>query len=230
MHRFSLRFLMLLAALGCSESPAAPRTGASGAGQLAMLNALGAGDQASLKVDGDAVALPPPGQSGTAELSAGAHQLQVVAGDGQAVASLTFTLTAGGHRTAVLSGPAGRNVLLVTTLDTAAVPVLDAAKLRLVHTVASAPAMDAYVFAVGQGADSAARFVSNFHFGTGADPAFPGYAIRPPGAYLVWLKAAGTGNVLLQAGPLTLNAGDVYSFVLAQNQAGELELRSVKEH
>ena len=48
---------MLLAALGCSESPAAPRTGASGAGQLAMLNALGAGDQASLKVDGDAVAL-----------------------------------------------------------------------------------------------------------------------------------------------------------------------------
>ena len=64
----------------------------------------------------------------------------------------------------------------------------------------------------------------------GADPAFPGYAIRPPGEYLVWLKAAGTDNILLQAGPLTLNAGDVYSFVLAQNQAGDLELRAVKEH
>lgn len=230
MHRLPLLSLALFVMLGCSENPAAPHPGASGAGQLALLNALGAGDPASLKVDGDAMTLPPPGQSGTAELSAGAHQLQVVASGGQVLANITFTLTDGGHRTAVLSGAAGHHVLLVTTPDTAAVPVLDAAKMRVVHTVATAPAMDVYLFTVGHAADSAARFVSNFHFGTGADPQFPGYAIRPPGQYLVWLKAAGTDIVLLQAGPLTLNAGDVYSFVLAQNAAGDLELRAVKEH
>jgi hypothetical protein len=194
-----------------------------------MLNALVAGDPATVKVDGNPMTLPPAGQSGTAQLAAGAHQLQVLAGGGQVLTSAMITLTDGGHRTAVLSGAAGHNVLLVTTLDTASVPVLDAAKMRLVHTVAGAPAMDAYLFAVGQTDDSAARFVSPFVFGSGTDPQFPGYAVRPPGQYLVWLKAAGTETVLLQAGPFTVNAGDVYSFVLAQNAAGELELRAVKE-
>jgi hypothetical protein len=213
-HRLSLLSFVLLGGLACSGNPAAPHD-PTGSGQLAMLNALVAGDPATVKVDGNPMTLPPAGQSGTAQLAAGAHQLQVIAG--------------GGHRTAVLSGAAGHNVLLVTTLDTASVPVLDAAKMRLVHTVAGAPAMDAYLFAVGQADDSAARFVTPFVFGSGTDPQFPGYAVRPPGQYLVWLKAAGTDTVLLQAGPFTVNAGDVYSFVLAQNVAGELELRAVKE-
>ena len=229
MHRLSLLSFVLLGGLACSGNPAAPHD-PTGTGQLAMLNALVAGDPATLNVDGTPMTLPPAGQSGTAALTAGAHQLQVLSGGGQVLASATITLTDGGHRTAVLSGAVGHNVLLVTTLDTASVPVLDAAKMRLVHTVAGAPPMDAYLFAVGQPDDSAARFVTPFTFGTGTDPQFPGYAVRPPGQYLVWLKAAGTNTVLLQAGPFTVNAGDVYSFVLAQNAAGDLELRTVKEH
>lgn len=228
MHRLSLLSFVLLGGLACSGNPAAPHD-PTGSGQLAMLNALVAGDPATVKVDGNPMTLPPAGQSGTAQLAAGAHQLQVIAGAGQVLTTAMITLTDGGHRTAVLSGAAGHNVLLVTTLDTASVPVLDAAKMRLVHTVAGAPAMDAYLFAVGQADDSAARFVTPFVFGSGTDPQFPGYAVRPPGQYLVWLKAAGTDTVLLQAGPFTVNAGDVYSFVLAQNVAGELELRAVKE-
>jgi hypothetical protein len=227
-HRFSLLSFVLLGGLACSGNPAAPHD-PTGTGQLAMLNALVVGDPATLNVDGNPMTLPPAGQSGTAQLSAGAHQLQVLSG-GQVLTSASITLTDGGHRTAVLSGAAGHNVLLVTTLDTASVPVLDAGKMRLVHTVAGAPAMDAYLFAVGQADDSAARFVTPFAYGTGTDPEFPGYAIRPPGQYLVWLKAAGTDTVLLQAGPFTVHAGDVYSFVLAQNAAGEMELRVVKEH
>lgn len=228
MHRLSLLPFVLLGGLACSGNPAAPHD-PTGTGQLTMLNALVAGDPATVKVDGAPMTLPPAGQSGTAQLAAGAHKLQVLAGSGQVLTSAMITLTDGGHRTAVLSGAVGHNVLLVTTLDTASVPVLDAAKMRLVHTVAGAPAMDAYLFAVGQADDSAARFVSPFTFGTGTDPEFPGYAVRPPGQYLVWLKAAGTNTVLLQAGPFTVNAGEVYSFVLAQNAAGELELRAVKE-
>lgn len=228
MHRMSLLSFVLLGVLACSGNPAAPQD-PTGTGQLTMLNALVAGDPATVNVDGNPMTLPPAGQSGTAQLTAGAHQLQVHAGSGQLLTSAMITLTDGGHRTAVLSGAAGHNVLLVTTLDTASVPVLDAAKMRLVHTVAGAPAMDAYLFAVGQADDSAARFVTPFVFGSGTDPQFPGYAVRPPGQYLVWLKAAGTNTVLLQAGPFTVNAGDVYSFVLAQNAAGDLEFRAVKE-
>lgn len=224
----SLLSFVLLGVLACSGNPAVPHD-PTGTGQLTMLNALVAGDPATVNVDGNPMTLPPAGQSGTAQLNAGAHQLQVHAGSGQLLTSAMITLTDGGHRTAVLSGSAGHNVLLVTTLDTASVPVLDAAKMRLVHTVAGAPAMDAYLFAVGQADDSAARFVTPFVFGSGTDPQFPGYAVRPPGQYLVWLKAAGTNTVLLQAGPFTVNAGDVYSFVLAQTAAGDLELRAVKE-
>jgi len=51
-----------------------------------------------------------------------------------------------------------------------------------------------------------------------------------PNPYLVWLKASGTDNVLVQFGPVTVNNGDVYSFVLAQNSASTMELRAVKEH
>jgi hypothetical protein len=229
-HRSALLSLTLLTVLACSESPAAPHVGASGAGQLTMLNALGAGDPATLHLDGTAVTLPPAGESGTAILAAGAHQLQAIATGGQVLASATFTLTDGAHRTAVISGAAGHNVLLVTTLDTAAVPVLDAVKLRVVHTVAGAPAMDVYLSQVGHAADSTSRLVTNLQYGTGTDARFPGYAIRPAGQYVITLTATGTSTVLLQSGSLTLNAGDVDSFVLAQNAAGELELRTVKEH
>ena len=214
--------------VGCSDNPAAPHS-ATGAGQLALLNALAAGDPATVKIDGAAMALPPAGASGTAELAAGPHELRVVA-NGQTIASSTFTLTDGGHRTAVVSGGTGHIVLLVTTLDTAAAPVTDAAKMRLVHTVSDAPPMDSYLFLTTQAADSSARFVIPFNYGSGTDPEFPGYAVRPPGSYLVWLKAAGTDDVLVQGGPFTVNAGEVYSFVLARNDAGNMEIRAVREH
>lgn len=228
MRRLQILVLAVATIVGCSDNPAGPHS-ASGTGQLALLNALAAGDPATIDVDGSAMALPPSGASGTAELAAGPHDLRVVA-NGQTIATSTFTLTDGGHRTAVVSGSTGHIVLLVTTLDTAAAPVTDAAKMRLVHTVPDAPPMDSYLFLTTQAADSSARFVIPFNYGTGTDPEFPGYAIRPPGSYLVWLKGAGTNNVLVQGGPFTVSAGDVYSFVLARNDAGNMEIRAVKEH
>jgi hypothetical protein len=219
----------LLAALACSDSSNGTTGGSDGTGQLAMLNALTPGTAAILQVDGAAATLPASGTSGTAILSAGSHQFQLSAG-GQVLLSRTITIANGTHSTAVLSGSAASAMLLVNTMDTAAVPLTDAAKMRLVHTVPDAPSYDAYLFLTTQAADSAARFVIPFNYGTGTNPEFPGYGVRPPGDYLVWLKAAGTDNVLVQGGPFTVHAGDVYSFVLARNDAGTLEIRAVKEH
>jgi hypothetical protein len=133
------------------------------------------------------------------------------------------------HHTAVVSGTSASIALLVSALDTAQVPVVDGIKARVVHTVPTALAMDAYFFTNTSASDSAARFVTNFRYGTGTNPDFPGYAIRPPGTYYMWFKAAGTNNILLQAGPIALTAGHVYSFVLAQNATGGMEIRTVVE-
>jgi hypothetical protein len=218
------------AMLACSDSPGAPINGGTGTAQLTLLNALAAGDAASLKLDGAAIALPPAGQSGTAVVTSGAHQLEAVTATGQTLASTTFSIADGSHRTTVLSGSSGHYVMVLNAVDTASVPVVDGVKMRLVHTVAGAPSMDAYLFEVGHAADSSARFITPFNFGTGSDPRFPGYAVRPAGQYDVWLKAAGTDNVLVQFGPITVGNGDVYSFILAENAAGALEIRAVNEH
>jgi hypothetical protein len=222
--------IAILAAIACSDNPNAPTTPPPGVAHLALLNALAAADVASLQLDGSAIALPPAGQSGTTALAAGAHTLQATGSGGVVASRTTFAVAAGDHRTAVLSSVSGHDVLLVTTLDTAAAPVVDGGKMRLVHTIAGAPLMDAYLFEVGAAADSSTWFLSPFQFGSGTDPRFPGYAVRPAGQYLVWLKASGTDNVLVQFGPVTVNNGDVYSFVLAQNAAATMELRAVKEH
>jgi len=219
---------VLAAVAACSDNPNLPQTGGS-TGKLVLLNALAAGATPTLRVDGNVVALPSTGTSATTDLDAGSHQLQVFNG-AQVLTTKTISITPNTHRTAVLSGTMSAALLLVNTLDTAVVPLTDAVKIRMVHTVPDAPSTDAYVFLTSQAADSGTRFVFPFTYGTGTDANFPGFGVRPPGQYMVWLKASGTNTVLVQAGPFTLNAGDVYSFVLARNDAGNLEIRSVKEH
>ena len=219
---------LLAAAAACSDNPNLPQTGGNN-GTLVLLNALSSGAAPTLRIDGNVVALPAAGTSGSSALDAGVHQFQVLNGS-QVLATKTISIDANGHRTAVLSGTMSQALLLVNTLDTAVVPMTDAAKVRLVHTVPDAPSTDAYLFLTSQAADSGTRFVVPFNYGTGTDPNFPGFGVRPPGQYLVWLKAAGTNTVLVQGGPFTLAAGDVWSFVLARNDAGSLEIRAVKEH
>jgi len=219
---------VLAAVAACSDNPNLPPSGGN-TGKLVLLNAFTAGAAPTLRVDGNVVALPSTGMSAATDLDAGSHQLQVFNGS-QVLTTKTISISANTHRTAVLSGTMSAALLLVNTLDTAVVPLTDAVKLRLVHTVADAPSTDAYVFLTSQAADSSTRFVVPFTYGTGTDANFPGFGVRPAGQYMVWLKTSGTSTVLVQAGPFTLNAGDVYSFVLARNDAGALEIRSVKEH
>lgn len=219
---------MITVVAACSDNANLPQTGGS-TGTLVLLNALSSGAAPTLKVDGSVVALPAAGTSGTSLLDAGVHQFQVLNGS-QVLASKTITIDANAHRTAVLSGSMSQALLMVNTLDSAVVPLTDAVKIRMVHTVPDAPSTDAYVFLTTQAADSGTRFVFPFTYGVGTDPNFPGFGVRPPGQYLVWLKTSGTNTVLVQGGPYTLKAGDVYSFVLARNDAGALEIRAVKEH
>jgi hypothetical protein len=218
----------LMGVAACSDNPGLPQQG-TGNAHLAVLNALPAGTAASLRLDGTALTLPAPGSAGTAAITSGTHRLDAVDAAGAVAATASFSIADGDHRTAVLSGNSAHAVLLVTAIDTASVPVVDGVKLRVVHSAPDAPAMDAYVFEVGHAADSAALFVTNFRYGSGSDPQFPGFAIRPPATYDVWLKATGTDNVLAQVNNVALAAGHVYSFVLSEDVSGALQLRLVQD-
>lgn len=228
MRRFAAALSVTLVLAACMDEPIGPQQGIGDA-QLTVLNALALGDQAQLRLDGVVVNMPPSGTTGSAPIPSGFHRLEVRSLAGSVLASAEFAAPAGGRRSAVLSGATGKTISLLVVSDTASLPPAGAAKVRLVHTVPTAPVFDTYLFRVGQSADSGARFVSPFTFGVGVNPEFPGYAVRSPGDYVVQLTLPGTSQVALQKGPITMGAGQVFSVVLAENAASELELRVVRE-
>lgn len=228
MRRFATALSVTLVLAACMDEPVGPQQG-TGDAQLSVLNALALGDQAQLRLDGVVMHMPPSGTTASAAIPSGSHRLEVRAFTGELLASADFAAPAGGRRSAVLSGATGKNVSLLVVTDTASLPPVGAAKVRLVHTVPKAPIFDTYLFRVGQSADSGARFVSPFMFGVGINPQFPGYAVRAPGEYTVQLTLPGTNQVMVQKGSITLGAGQVFSVVLAENAASELELRVVRE-
>jgi hypothetical protein len=227
----TLAILAAVALAGCSADPGVPvNNPGPDVASLAVLNAFPAGSGTVMTLDGASLALPASGSSTLASLTAGPHQLSAMSTAGATLASASFVLAAGDHRTAVLSGNAVHAVLLVTALDTAVIPVADGIKVRVVHTAPDAPGMDAYLFKTTEAADSASLFVTGFRYGSGTDPRFPGYGVRPPGTYDVWFKAAGTDQVLAQINNINLTAGGVYSVILAEDASGALQVRLVTEH
>jgi len=230
MRRFVWTLLATLSMTSCTaDDPLGPQAG-SGDSQLAVLNALAATDGVRLEVDGVALVSPAPGATGSKALEPGAHRIEARSlSGGDVLASANFAVAAGGRISAVLSGATGKTVVLLVVTDTASLPPVGAAKVRLVHTVPKAPIYDSYLYPVGEQSDSNGRFVTPFMFATGSYPEFPGYAVRGPGTYRVWLKLTGQTAIALESAPFTMGAGQVYSVVLSENAAGTQELRIVRE-
>ncbi len=227
--RFAIATAVLLAGACMDEGPLGPQQGAGDA-QLAVLNALAPGDQAQLRLDGVVMSMPSWGATVSAPVAPGTHRLEVRSLVNQSLlASADFAVPAGGRRSAVIGGATGTTVALLVASDTASLPPVGAAKVRLVHTVPKAPITDSYLTLSSQAPDSGSRFVSPFSFGVGQNPEFPGYAVRGPGTYRVTLTPPGGSLVLVQSPAFTMAAGSVYSVVLAETPAGVLEFRVVKE-
>jgi hypothetical protein len=215
-----------LVVAACAEITTGPQS-ASGDAQFTVLNALGAGDAVDLLLDGDTYPLPSPGTSAGLAISSGTHRLEARTTGGQQLAKASFAVAAGGRRTAVLAG-SGVSVALLVAADTASLPPQNAAKVRVVHSAEGAPVLDAYLFPTGAPVDSAARFVTPFTYGVGANAQFPGYAVRSLGSYDVLVAAAGTTAPIAQT-RVNLQNGQVWSVVLAWTGQHTLELRPVLE-
>jgi hypothetical protein len=71
--------------------------------------------------------------------------------------------------------------------------------------------------------------VEPFEFGTGLSPEFPGYVERDPGVYRVRFTADGTHEVVMDTGPVDMQAGFVRSVVLFSSDTTGLGLAVVRE-
>jgi hypothetical protein len=201
-----------------------------GDAQLAVLNALPEGTLASLVLDDDQITLPEQGARISRVIPAGSHRLEARMEGGRVVASAHFSVAEGGRRTAIVGGTAGSNAVTVLVgADTASVPVGDAAKVRVVHTVQGTPDLEAWLGPAAAPLETTARLLSPFAYGVGLSGEFPGYVVRSPGNYRIRITNLATGA--LQAEVVQqLGAGEVWSVVLTRRTDGELKLLAIREH
>lgn len=231
MVRFSKSRWLILTVLvsGCG---AVDPTGGLPAGdaQLAVINALPAGTVATLVLDDGAITLPPSGNRISRVIPAGSHRLEARAAGGRVMASANFAVAEGSRRTAIVGGSViGPVVSLLVGADTASLPLGDAVKVRVVHSVTGTPTLEAWLAPQGAVVDSAARLVSPFDYGVGLSGVLPGYVVRPPGTYRVRITNLATGSIQAER-LITMAPGQVWSAVLVRRTDGELELVAIQEH
>lgn len=216
-----------LGAVGCADALTGPQPG-TGDAQFTVLNALSAGADLKLNLDGELYPIPSPGASASIPIPPGSHQLEARAIDGRLLTRTTFAVASGGRRTAVVAGPMTGVVLLVAA-DTASLPPTNATKIRVVHSAEGSPPLDAFLVPAGDSPDSTSWLVRPLLFGTGASAQFPGYAIRPPGTYDVVVTRSGTTTPSLATVRLAATSGQVWSVVLAWSDQHALQLHPVLE-
>lgn len=226
-RRIPLLLLSLTLLAGCAESVLTP---AGGEGQLALLNAMDSDGSVTVLLDGSSLTLPANGARNSRSIPAGSHRMEARVASGTLMAALDFTVADGSRRSTVIarSGAAGAITLLMTT-DTASLPPVGSAKIRLIHAVDGVEPMKAWLRLVGTAMDSGATFATPFNRGVGSNLDFPGYAVRGPGSYLVSGTSLASGALLVE-GAVQLAAGQVWSAVLARNSAGVLEFQMVREN
>lgn len=201
-----------------------------GDAQLAVLNALPEGSLTSLVLDGSEITLPEAGTRIARVIPVGAHRIEALREGGRVVASAHFSVAEGGRRTAVVGGTAGS--LAVTVLvgaDTASIPVGDAVKVRVVHTVQGTPDLEAWLTPAAAPINTATRLLSPFSYGVGLSGEFPGYVVRTPGSYRIRVTNLATAAVQTEL-VQEFGAGQVWSVVLTRRTDGELELLPIREH
>lgn len=220
---------LTVAMSACSEARLPIESTPSGTAQVQLMNALSPALAASVTLDGAPVPMPVPGTALARSVEAGAHRLEVRGANNVLLGSSAFTLAAGSRRAIVLGGGAGPGItLLETTFDSVKVPLQDAARVRVVHTVDGLPSAAAYLGVRGSAADSANLLVTPFEFGAGSDAHFPGYAIRGPGSYTVRAMTRTTPSTLLAEQDLELAGGEVVDLVLVRLENGGLGWRVVR--
>ncbi len=114
----------------------------------------------------------------------------------------------------VAAGKAAEIAPIVATCDRSA-PAQDSARVRVLHSAASAPEVDVYVTAPGESIDAAQPVLSAVPFRAISD-----YLTIPGGAYDVRVTIAGTKTVAIEALNLSVPAGTVATVAALDAKGG----------
>ncbi|MES2124112.1 MAG: hypothetical protein V4503_05430 [Gemmatimonadota bacterium] len=223
--RISTLLVVTALAAACSSTASLPDGGEA---QFGLLNALAAGETATLSLDGTALALPASGARSTKAIPAGAHRLEARTSTGSLLGALDFTASEGSRSVTVVARSGPDALALLMTADTASVPPLGGSKIRVIHAADGVEPLKAWLRLAGTPMDSGAGFLSPFLRGAGSNPEFPGYAVRPPGSYLVTGTSLATGETLVE-NAVQLAANEVWSAILTRTTTGGLEFQMVRE-
>jgi hypothetical protein len=218
----ALLLLAFTAACDDDDDPGAPAPTA----QLRFFHTAPGTGAVTFRVDGAALASNvelAAAPSGYVTVNAGARALAVRTAAGTTdLAAETATLKADMPHTVILSKD-GTGVDLVVLADTNTAPAAGKAKLRLVHAAPSAAAaVDVYVTAPGADLAAATPTATNVAYEAASK-----YLELAAGTYQIRFTATGTKTVALDAGEVTLTAGQIRTTAALDAAAGGTPLRAV---
>jgi hypothetical protein len=147
--------------------------------------------------------------------SPGERNLKVnAAGTTNTVIDADVNLVDGTDYTVLAAGVAAAIQPIVLEDDNSA-PSAGSARVRAIHGAPAAPAVDVYVTAPGQDLAQVAPVLTGVQFGDVAD-----YLEVPAGEYQVRIAPAGTTNVVIDSGVLSLAAGQVRTAIAVDAAGG----------
>jgi hypothetical protein len=143
--------------------------------------------------------------SGYLEVDEGAANIKVnVAESTTSLVDTTVSIAKDENYTVVASGVVGSVEPIVLVDDVQ--PEDDSVQLRVVHSAASAPAVDVYVTAPDQDITSVTPLLTGVAFRASSD-----YLTVLPGSYQVRITPTGTKTVVIDTGAVSLDAGENYT-------------------
>jgi hypothetical protein len=140
-------------------------------------------------------------------------QVQTVVGN-QTVLDQKQSFTAGADYTVAIAG-SGSNLVPIIVTDDNAKPPTGQAKFRVINTAPGAPAMDVYVSTPGADLLSSTPTLTSLSPGNASS-----YAQLAAGSYEVRVTQAGSKQVFIDIGPITVNDGDIQTGIILAAPGG----------
>ena len=197
---FSARVLVALAVsiVGCGGN------NDDGSARVRVFHASPDAPNVDIYVDDSRVLsnVPYPAESSFLDVEAGARLIGVTPANSETrVIEATLELAEHSSTMVIASDVVANIAPIVAPVDRSPVPA-GSARVRVLHTAPSAPAVDVYVVGAGEGIAAATPVLAGVPFA-----AVSGYLTVPAGTYDVFVTVSGTKTVAIEAKGLALASG-----------------------
>ncbi len=210
--------LALLA--GCGGS-----TGSSGNASLRVIHLIADGSAydayADFSVDPLASSIAFKGSGGYQTVKAVTQSVDIFLAGTNSVFTTAAMSPGTGEKLSLLLLGSESNPQTLLISDITAAPPTGSVKLRLIHAGSSVNTVDVYITAPADPLPATPTY-DDFNFGSQT-----GYLQGLAGSYRVRVTKSGNQTVILDSGTITLNSGDIKSWVIADKNGGGTPLQGV---